>query len=441
MKKLSILLVACVAMISCGNTYTAKKVDLADRADSLNYALGVFNGSYMQKDICKPNEKGEVPAISDAQVSEIADALDRGFNLSVAESTGFDFGSFVASIEDKGLNGNPVWRVNEKLLLQGFVNGLHGDSVVVKREEAQNYITDKFYKAKPEEGTPLPAVKANAKNKVKPVVLANEVDSLNYIFGFLNGEDIFNYAIARKDGKETSEEEREKDIAALINKVNEGLQVKYINSQLVRMVQNYGSQLKQMEASKNLLGLNEMPVKFEVLRQALINGLRGYEQGMQSEEANTYLQTVVDGERERQGRAEHAERIAAEEAFLAKNAERAEVTVTESGLQYEILKQGKGKCPTATDKVRVHYHGTLLDGTVFDSSVDRKQSIVFGVNQVIAGWTEALQLMPVGSKWKLYIPYELGYQGRQAGSIPPYSMLIFEVELLGIEEPEAPAAE
>ena len=95
---------------------------------------------------------------------------------------------------------------------------------------------------------------------------------------------------------------------------------------------------------------------------------------------------------------------------------------------------GKGKKPVATDKVKVHYHGTLIDGNVFDSSVDRGEPITFALTQVIPGWTEALQLMPVGSKFKLYIPQNLGYGSQQAGSIPPFSTLIFEVELLGIEK-------
>ena len=119
--------------------------------------------------------------------------------------------------------------------------------------------------------------------------------------------------------------------------------------------------------------------------------------------------------------------------FLAENGKRKGVTTTKSGLQYEILKKGNGPIPAATDNVETHYHGTLLDGTVFDSSVERGQPISFGVNGVIAGWTEALQLMNVGSKWKLYIPYNLAYGERGAGqSIGPYSTLIFEVELLKI---------
>ena len=125
---------------------------------------------------------------------------------------------------------------------------------------------------------------------------------------------------------------------------------------------------------------------------------------------------------------------AAGEAFLAENAKREGVKVTESGLQYEVLEATIGQKPKATNKVRVHYEGTLIDGTVFDSSYKRGESITFGLNQVIKGWTEGLQLMSIGSKYKLYLPYQLAYGERGAGAnIPPYAALIFTVELLGIE--------
>ncbi|ALZ74953.1 FKBP-type peptidyl-prolyl cis-trans isomerase [Rheinheimera sp. F8] len=121
------------------------------------------------------------------------------------------------------------------------------------------------------------------------------------------------------------------------------------------------------------------------------------------------------------------------EAFLAENATKAGIVVTESGLQYEVLNAGSGAKPTRADKVRTHYHGTLIDGTVFDSSYNRGQPAEFPVSGVIAGWTEALQLMPVGAKYRLYIPHNLAYGERGAGgAIKPYSALIFDVELLEI---------
>ncbi len=122
------------------------------------------------------------------------------------------------------------------------------------------------------------------------------------------------------------------------------------------------------------------------------------------------------------------------EKFLAENAKREGVKVTASGLQYEILEPSLGQKPKATDTVRVHYEGTLIDGTVFDSSYKRGESITFPLNGVIKGWTEGLQLMSIGSKYKFFIPYQLAYGERGAGaSIPPYAALIFTVELLGIE--------
>ncbi len=121
--------------------------------------------------------------------------------------------------------------------------------------------------------------------------------------------------------------------------------------------------------------------------------------------------------------------------FLAENKQKAGVITTPSGLQYEVLKQGDGEVPQKTDKVKVHYEGRLIDGTVFDaSSKHGTEPSSFRADQVIKGWTEALTMMPVGSKWRLYIPQELAYGERQAGQIPPYSTLIFDVELVGIDK-------
>lgn len=144
-------------------------------------------------------------------------------------------------------------------------------------------------------------------------------------------------------------------------------------------------------------------------------------------------QSVVQNFFQAQGKKEAQENLEKGNAFLEENAKRPGITTTESGLQYEVLTEGTGPKPTAEDRVRVHYHGTLIDGTVFDSSVERGEPAVFGVGQVIPGWTEALQLMPVGSKWKIYLPAGIAYGERGAGQdIGPNSALIFEVELLEI---------
>lgn len=170
----------------------------------------------------------------------------------------------------------------------------------------------------------------------------------------------------------------------------------------------------------------------EAVAQGLLDALAGKEMTI----SNTDMQAAFEEINNRM-QAKQAEQsktqAAAGEAFLAENAKKTGITVTASGLQYEVITQGTGAIPTATSKVKTHYHGTLIDGTVFDSSVKRGQPIDFPVNGVIAGWTEALQLMPVGSKWRLYIPHNLAYGERGAGaSIAPYSALIFDVELIDI---------
>ena len=173
-------------------------------------------------------------------------------------------------------------------------------------------------------------------------------------------------------------------------------------------------------------------VSATAVAQGVMDALNGVAMSYSNEQMQAAFEAINT-----QMQAKEAEKskvlAAAGEAFLAENAKKAGVKVTASGLQYEVITQGTGAIPTATSKVKTHYHGTLIDGTVFDSSVNRGQPIDFPVNGVIAGWTEALQLMPVGSKYRLYIPYNLAYGERGAGaSIKPYSALIFDVELIDI---------
>jgi FKBP-type peptidyl-prolyl cis-trans isomerase FklB len=152
-----------------------------------------------------------------------------------------------------------------------------------------------------------------------------------------------------------------------------------------------------------------------------------------SDEALNEAFGVVSQKMQELEQAQAKEQSAEGEAFLAENAKRDEVTTTESGLQYEVIATGEGEKPTAASTVRVHYHGTFSNGDIFDSSVDRGQPAEFPVNGVIAGWTEALQLMAEGSKWRLYVPYGLAYGERGSqGAIPPYATLVFDVELLAI---------
>jgi FKBP-type peptidyl-prolyl cis-trans isomerase FklB len=164
----------------------------------------------------------------------------------------------------------------------------------------------------------------------------------------------------------------------------------------------------------------------------MINGVAGSDAGMTADEARDYFNGTMEALQAKKMEAQYNDNKVAGQNFLAENAKKEGVITTASGLQYEVIKKGNGPLPKDTDKVKVHYHGTLVDGTVFDSSVDRGQPAEFGVTQVIKGWVEGLQLMPVGSKYKFYIPQELAYGSQSQGQIKPFSTLIFEVELLEI---------
>lgn len=153
-------------------------------------------------------------------------------------------------------------------------------------------------------------------------------------------------------------------------------------------------------------------------------------------EAQSLVQAFFQEQEEKQrAAAAEAGKVAkaAGESFLAENAKKEGIVVLPSGLQYQVLKEGNGKKPSATDQVKCHYEGTLIDGTIFDSSYQRNEPATFGLNQVIAGWTEGVQLMSEGAKYRFFIPYNLAYGERGAGAqIPPFAALVFDVELLKV---------
>lgn len=168
----------------------------------------------------------------------------------------------------------------------------------------------------------------------------------------------------------------------------------------------------------------------EIIAEAISDIFSGKELKFTPQQANDIIQQFVS----EQGAAKYGKNKEAGELFLKENGMRREVTVTASGLQYEVINEGEGAMPGPEDQVTVHYHGTLIDGTVFDSSVSRGEPATFGVNQVIKGWTEALQLMNKGAKYRLYIPQDLAYGANPhpGGPIEPFMALVFDVELIEI---------
>ena len=188
-----------------------------------------------------------------------------------------------------------------------------------------------------------------------------------------------------------------------------------------------GRQLAQMGASE---------LNIDDFGAAIKDVIAGNELKVSNREAQTIVQDYFRKQEEKLNaeRAEKGKVAKAEgEKYLAENAKKEGVVTLPSGLQYMVLKEGNGKKPKATDQVKCHYEGFLIDGTVFDSSIQRGEPAVFPLNQVIAGWTEGLQLMQEGAKYRFFIPYILGYgEGGAGASIPPYAALIFDVELLEV---------
>ncbi len=418
MKKISLLMaLVAIAMISC-SSHETKTVALGNQTDSLNYALGYANGAQMKMYQLRADSTFEA-------THEFLDALVAGYKGKVAELSdlerqGQSIGQALKNMEKTGLVGNKAWRLNEKLFFQGLVNGLHHDTTIMTGAFARQYFQDKYAATSFNDSIEVEkAIKGKCGNAVRTVKLATENDSLNYAFGLFNGEDFARqWLVADSLGT---------DAKVFIASINKGLKSRIKNPQIVNMGEQIGTSIREQEAV-GLLGIEGVETKFDHIYQGFVNGLKGFEEQMNLQQANEYVQTTFDAIK--YGPAKEEGRI-----FLEENAKREGVHVTESGLQYEILKQGKGKKPTAESTVKVHYAGTLLDGTEFDSSYKRGEPTSFGVGQVIKGWTEGLQLMNVGSKYKFYIPYDLAYGERSAGqSIPPYSTLIFEVELLGIEK-------
>lgn len=278
----------------------------------------------------------------------------------------------------------------------------------------------------------IDAAKKKKKNENKevavkqPVVLTTSSDSLSYATGFAVTNGLMPY-VQQQLGVDTAY------MADFIQGFNEAVAGMNDKRQKARMA---GIQIAEQVTNRMLANIQR---ELTDAPDSIVTSLfyRGFTDVLTND---TTIFTMASAEKLQQEKMQVNKKAKAKKLrkagrdFLAENGKKPGIITTPSGLQYEVLKQGDGAVPQTTDKVKVHYEGRLIDGTVFDSSIKRGEPAVFGLNQVIKGWTEGLSLMPVGSKWRLYIPQELGYGDRQAGQIPPYSALIFDVELLGIEK-------
>ena len=421
MKKFSLLvIIAAVAMVSCSNTYETKTVELTNMNDSVNYALGLVNAHGIKMQQFRNIDSTEYKAATTAFMDGLCKGYENEKNeepseyKSVAENLGFA----IKDMEAEGLASNPAWALNEKIFLQALVNAINGEFYEWPADTASMYFRSMYQNSSDVEKSTVKTVKAKCPSKPAKVNLKNQLDSLNYAFGVLNGQQLAMYVLS-SDTTGTAKDE-------FVKELNKVLKDNSKFPKLAKIGEQIGTQIKQQEAT-GLIGIEALTTDFELIKQGFINSFLDYGD-WDAMVANMYIQEAVNelqyGPKKREG-----------QAFLEEKAKEEGVIATESGLLYKVIREGKGKKPTTADKVKVNYEGRLIDGTVFDSSYERNEPAVFGVTQVIKGWTEALQLMPVGSEYELYIPYELAYGERGAGqSIPPYATLIFKVELLGIEK-------
>ncbi|AVM57775.1 peptidylprolyl isomerase [Bacteroides heparinolyticus] len=261
--------------------------------------------------------------------------------------------------------------------------------------------------------------------------LKTDLDSLSYAIGMARTEGLDQYLA--QQGIDSTQ------MADFLKGFNEGA-TKIAKKDAAYMA---GLQVGQMVSKQWVEGFNQQifggdstkTISRENLLAGFVAGVVGKGGAMDMAKAQEYMNTQMEAIKEKATAEKYAENKAAGEKFLAENKGKEGVVTTPSGLQYKIINKGNGAIPADTSKVKVNYKGTLIDGTEFDSSYKRNEPATFLANQVIKGWTEALTMMPVGSKWELYIPYNLAYGSRETGGqIKPFSALIFEVELLGIEK-------
>ncbi|MDR1592783.1 MAG: FKBP-type peptidyl-prolyl cis-trans isomerase [Prevotellaceae bacterium] len=404
------LAIVCVASFTACNRHvtTAK---LETELDSLNYAFGVANGADIKQYVLGNDS-------SEAALKGLVRGFGEGFASKKVSDRLYNEGrSIGVTIKDQIKEGflfrDSSVIANEEAIFNTIYDILHGKEVGMTAQEAQTYFV---------------SVMGYYGSANQPAIRTQErIDSLNKAFAVANGFGIKQYVLA----DDTIE------AAALVKGLKYGVKhfadagIKFYVSGL-QIATNVN---KQLSAGGGLTGDSLLEAKIDIVKAGMFAAFLNDTTQMSVPQARTYYQEKIQAHKDAQTEKEYgANRIAGEE-FLAENAKRPQIKITDSGLQYEIIKAGRGALPTASDRVKVHYEGTLIDGTVFDSSIERGNAAVFGVTQVIPGWTEALKLMPVGSKWRIYIPQELGYGSRGSGQrILPFSALIFYVELLGIEK-------
>lgn len=386
--------------ISCGGKSVAVKTE----NDTLNYAFGIANAAGIRQYVIKDD------TLDAKSIEQFCKGFERAFKKHGKEDRlayeGLRMGmSMAQDVNSEYLFNDTVIPAKKELILESMESAISGIQFM-----------------SPESGMAyFEMVIEQTKDTVAPQLTELQIDSINMVMGLLNGSGARRYLL---NGDTTK-----KDIKIFMDALRKAVDTD-IHQMFIEGMNIGSMMMQQLGYSPYLLGQQGLEINLDLISRGLTDGIRMAPDAlMTSKDAQTYITEKM----ERMSAETNKEAAAKGEKFLAENATADGVNVTESGLQYKVITMGKGPKPAATDKVKVHYHGTLIDGTVFDSSVERGEPIEFPLDGVIKGWTEGLQLMPVGSKFILYIPYQLAYGERGASEmIGPCEALIFEVELLDI---------
>ena len=410
------LAIAAGAFVGCGTSAPKANLNGVSQADSLSYAIGVAQAQGL-KDYLVARM-----GMDTTYMKQFVGGLLEGVEANDKQNAyyaGIQIGQQEATQVIPGLTGevfaDKAGEINKKNYVAGFMAGVTGKGQKMQPEQAQEKAMS-F----------MQSFKSNADSTAD---FAAQVDTFSYAIGLARTQGLKEYAIQRL-GVDSAyyTSEFAKGVKAGMNMSDDAKQVAF----------NAGIQIGQQLSNQMIPGITR-EVFGENGELNKNNFMAGFissvtEKGllMHPMEAQQVAMRLMEEMKSKLMEDQYGDNKAAGIAFLDSIAKTEGVVKTESGLCYKVITEGKGAVPANTDKVKVHYRGTLINGEEFDSSYSRNEPTTFGANQVISGWTEALTMMPVGSKWMLYIPYELAYGSRDLGQIKPFSTLVFEVELLEI---------